>query len=90
MKKKKVILQNVNCEEFNTWVMDILLSKLQNFRSKIASYSIRLTIWTNIPSTCKFNSDGTALYIILTLIRTLCLALTQLMVRCKLTKEIKK
>lgn len=36
-----------------------------------------------------FNSDGTALYIILTFIRTIFLALTQIMVRCKFAKETK-
>ena len=90
MKKKKGILQNVNCEDFNTWVMELILPKLQNFRSKMASYSIRLTCWTNTSSINKFNCDGTALYVILTLIRTLFLALIQIMVRSKFTKEVKR
>ena len=70
--------------------MEILLPKLKNFRPKMAFYSIKLIFSTNIPSTNKFNCDSFALYIILTLITTLFLALTQTMVRCQFTKEIKK
>ena len=50
-KKLKAIWQTVNCGDFNTQIMGILLPQLQIFRSKIISYAkltLQLRILTRI------------------------------------------